>query len=605
MHEKLMIFNNRKTDALAGLRSMQSKHKAVSWYRVLVFVSFVPLIIWLIRTEYYGFAAGATAAFLFLFGLLINHHNSIKRKRDFFRQLAEVNEAEIKRLKYDFEGIDEGTEFMNENHDYAWDLDIFGRNSLFQLINRTGSRAGRQMLSRWMLTSATKDIIKSRQQAVQELMPMVEWRQRLQVSGQAGKKINDNEENLFYNWLGGKDLIRANRLYRIMPWVMLPLSIAMIIGTFSGLLSIYFLLAPFAVSGWFLMKISPYARVTYGMTLSGIHTLSAIENSLKLIEGRQFKSNSLAALREKLFDGTRPPSQNIMSLRKIFEWLNMRHNQLYMIFNGLFLLDLFWFLRAERWRAQYKIAVSSWFETLAEIESLSSIAAYAYAHDEQYTFPEITEKSYIFHGRALGHPLIPDDKRVCNDFSIEGRGATCIITGSNMAGKSTFLRTVGINSVLALMGAPVCASDLKLSVYKVFTSMRTKDNLEENISSFYAELLRLKMLLDEVEHGEPVFYLLDEILKGTNSHDRHTGAEALIRQLKDSNAFGLVSTHDLELGKMAENHDLITNFHFDSKIDEEEIIFDYKLRPGICRNTNASRLMAKMGIRLSDQSKIN
>ncbi len=604
MHEKITIFEERKSETLASHAATQSKHKAISWYRVLAFVVTVILVIGLVNSENYSLATGMALTFIILFGILINFHNRIKRKRDYYLRLAQINQDEIRRLQHDFEGFDDGADFMDEKHAYAWDLDIFGRNSLFQLLNRTGSRTGRRMLGRWMLEAAPKEVIKQRQRAVQELISLIGWRQRLEVSGQSGKKRDDEKEQLFYSWLDGEDLLEPKKLFHIMPWVMIPLSLAMVFGTFSGLLSFYFLLAPFAVSGYFLIKIAPYSKATYEMTLSGIHILNAIENSLKLIENQPFKSKKLAALRDQLFDRKMPASYNIMALRKIFEWLNMRHNQLYMIFNGLFLLDFFWLLRAERWRAQYKIAVFSWFEALAEIESLSSLAAFAYAH-EQYAFPEIMEKSYNFHGKTLGHPLIPGDKRVCNDFSIMGRGSACIITGSNMAGKSTFLRTVGINSVLAFMGAPVCASGLKLSVYKVFTSMRTKDNLEENISSFYAELLRLKMLLGEVDRGNTVFYLLDEILKGTNSHDRHTGAKALIAQLNDSNAFGLVSTHDLELGKLSEGNELITNFHFDSEIDGEEIIFDYKLHPGICRNTNASQLMAKIGIRVNKPDNSN
>jgi DNA mismatch repair ATPase MutS len=191
--------------------------------------------------------------------------------------------------------------------------------------------------------------------------------------------------------------------------------------------------------------------------------------------------------------------------------------------------------------------------------------------------------------------------RVVNDFLMEGQGATCVITGSNMAGKSTFLRTVGINAVLAFAGAPVCADAFVLSQFHIFSSMRTKDNLEENISSFYAELLRLKMLLEHINVDKPVFYLLDEILKGTNSVDRHIGAESLILQLNGMNTFGLVSTHDLELGKLAKSNQKIINYNFSSSIIDEEIVFDYKLRAGICQSTNASQLMANIGIQIKSK----
>ena len=597
MHEKRTIFKARKDEALARGSVLHAKHRAVSWYRVLVFAVSLALFVYLLDQKQFGAAAGVAALFVFAFGILVNIHNRIKGKRSFEQRLAAINEEEIKRLKHDFDGLDEGMDFMDESHPYAWDLDIFGSNSLFQLINRTGSYRGRQKLAEWMLNAPKAEVITPRQDAVKALTSMIDWRQHLQAAGQAGHNQTDVQEKRFYQWLDGNDVIAASEFYKILPWLMIAISCMTVTAMLAGILSFYFIFIPLVLSGYFLMKTAGYSRDTYEMTLSGIRTLSAIENSLKLIEGRNFETIRLRDLREKLLNRERAASKNIMALRKIFEWLSMRHNQIYMLFNGFMLLDYFWLYRAEKWRSDYKIAVFSWFDALAEFETLCSMAAFAFAHP-QYAWPEIMENPYNFIGKNIGHPLIPGSKRVCNDFSLRGRGAACIITGSNMAGKSTFLRTVGINAVLAFMGAPVCASELKLSVFRVFTSMRTKDNLEENISSFYAELLRLKMLLSEVEKGMPVLYLLDEILKGTNSYDRHTGAQALIRQLSTSTAFGLVSTHDLELGRMAENNDLITNFHFDSRIDKEEIIFDYKLRPGTCHNTNASRLMEKIGIRL-------
>jgi len=231
------------------------------------------------------------------------------------------------------------------------------------------------------------------------------------------------------------------------------------------------------------------------------------------------------------------------------------------------------------------------------MEPLNSISAFAFAN-EKYIFPKVNEGAPIFSAEKLGHPLIPSKQRINNNFQLKGKGAIGVITGSNMSGKSTFLRTIGVNAVLAFAGAPVCADQLELSIFQVFTSMRTKDNLEENISSFYAELLRLKMLLQTINENRPVLFLLDEILKGTNSADRHIGAESLIIQLSQLNAFGLISTHDLKLGKLKLKTDKLRNYNFSSSIDGQEIIFDFKLRDGICRSTNASQLMAKIGIQI-------
>ena len=228
---------------------------------------------------------------------------------------------------------------------------------------------------------------------------------------------------------------------------------------------------------------------------------------------------------------------------------------------------------------------------------LNSLAGFSYAN-RGFTIPVIVDEAYQLSATALGHPLIRGKERVVNDFAMAGKGKVIIITGSNMSGKSTFLRTVGVNVVLALMGAPVCAASFTTSVYQVFTSMRTQDNLEESVSSFYAELKRLKQLLELIGTTHPVLFMLDEILKGTNSHDRHNGAASLIKQLTGTDSFGFVSTHDLELGALSDDAGTIENYSFNSQVVDDEIIFDYKLHHGLCKSFNASKLMEKMGIKI-------
>jgi DNA mismatch repair ATPase MutS len=253
-------------------------------------------------------------------------------------------------------------------------------------------------------------------------------------------------------------------------------------------------------------------------------------------------------------------------------------------------------IRLEKWKSGMESTVRKWFDALAEAEVLNSMACFAFANPE-YILPETTGADFHYEARELGHPLILAQKRVSNSFFVEGRGKTVVVTGSNMSGKSTFLRTLGINAVLALAGAPVCAASCRISVFQVFTAMRTQDSLEESVSSFYAELKRLRQLIDLLPEGQPVFYLLDEILKGTNSNDRHEGAKALIRQLHKHNATGLVSTHDLALGQMGEiSPEYVTNYSFNSEFADGKLYFDYKLREGICQSFNASQLMRQMGI---------
>ncbi|MDX5349072.1 MAG: DNA mismatch repair protein MutS, partial [Hymenobacteraceae bacterium] len=266
--------------------------------------------------------------------------------------------------------------------------------------------------------------------------------------------------------------------------------------------------------------------------------------------------------------------------------------------NNLLMWDFYWMWRLERWKKQSVPNLEPAIAALAEVETLSSFSAFWYANPSNI-LPNLSDTPFEVTAESLGHPLIIKDDRVVNDFEMAGAGKTVVITGSNMSGKSTFLRTVGLNVVLALAGAPVAARKFTVYPMQVFTSMRTADDLSESTSSFYAELKRLRLLLDLTETGQPVLYLLDEILKGTNSHDRHLGAVSLVRQLQRQNQSGLISTHDLALGELAQQSpETIRNYSFNSHIEANKIIFDYHLTPGICRSFNASQLMKQMGIEI-------
>ncbi len=596
MNKKVNFFHAKALDFDQQVSNLKSKYNTFSFYRIVTFVAFFIAAIFCIKYGLGMLLFADVVLFILLFGLLVNRHNKILKAKNISQLLSDINNEEIKRIKYNFEGINPGNEFTDEHHPYGVDLDIFGRSSLFQFINRTGTSDGKHLLKSWLTQASSKENIELRQKAVSELGPMIDWRQKLQAYGKNSTNSQENTQ-AFYTWLKGGDLIRSNMLYRIIPYVVMVFSLSLLVGVSTGNLSLSFLLLPFIFTGYFLYKIIAYSRATYDLTLSGVNTLESVGNTIQLIENQKFNDEYLIDIQHQLMSKELVASQKIKELRKIFELLSLRGNQIYMILNSIFLFDFILLAQAEKWRAAYKDEIAAWFDSIAAFEVLSSIAAFAFAN-EDFVFPEIMEKGFVLQGSNLGHPLMAGQQRINNDFTLEGRGQTCIITGSNMAGKSTFLRTVGINAVLAFLGAPVCADSFQISNFQVFTSMRTKDNLEENISSFYAELLRLKMLLETINEDRPVLFLLDEILKGTNSVDRHIGAESLILQLNKLNAFGLVSTHDLELGKLCDKNDQITNFNFSSKIDGEEIIFDYKLRAGICQSTNACQLMAKMGIQI-------
>jgi DNA mismatch repair ATPase MutS len=320
---------------------------------------------------------------------------------------------------------------------------------------------------------------------------------------------------------------------------------------------------------------------------------------LRQIEDARLTGARLREMQDGLFEDQRPVSRHILSLARIASGFEVRRSEiLHPLLNALLLWDLHCVARLERWKSRHAETAAGWLEILGEFEAISSFANLRFNH-EDWAFPGIVPEPGVFQAEALGHPLIPPEERVCNDLRIGGGGTILIVTGPNMAGKSTFLKTVGVNLVLGLAGAPVCASFCRVSPFKLYTSMQVSDSLDKRLSLFYAELQRLKKILDVIARGEPVFYLLDEMLKGTNALDRQAGAIALLRQLVGSEAAGVVATHDLELTKLeTEFPGRIRNLHFDGTVEGDRLVFDYTLKPGRCESFNALALMRRIGIKI-------
>ncbi len=341
-------------------------------------------------------------------------------------------------------------------------------------------------------------------------------------------------------------------------------------------------------------------------THENVKTLAGYQSLILKIEAEKFQAKLLQQLQSAFSQHNFSAAQEINTLKKILEIAQLRgtkrtdSNKFYPVFNIFWLIDIYWIILAERWKIRNRSYVKVWADAVGEFEALSSLAGFSYANPN-YTFPDIKAGACTMQFDTLGHPLLKPESRVCNDFNLRSSDNIVTITGSNMAGKSTFLRTVGANLVLALMGAPCCAQSGKVTVMQLFSSMRTQDNLEEGVSSFYAELKRIEQLLKLIQSGEPVFFLLDEMFKGTNSKDRHRGGFSLIKQLEELNAFGIISTHDLELAEETGKHALVTNYSFNSDIREGEMTFDYHLTPGLCKDFNASELMRRSGIKVVSQ----
>jgi len=357
------------------------------------------------------------------------------------------------------------------------------------------------------------------------------------------------------------------------------------------------------VNSLYLRKFRQSAEHIILSTQRNIGILGAYQSLLETIEKQPFVAKKLCDLQAILKNGGSSAAFEIGALKKILEMFQQKgtrktigKNAFYGMINNLWLIDVHLILKTEDWKSRNRGHIRPWILAVSEFEALASIAGFAYSNPH-YCFPEITTEPYRIDFRTVAHPLLKQDRRISNDFAMHGRGATTMITGSNMAGKSTFLRTIGVNLVLAFAGAPCCASYARVSPMRLFTSMRTQDNLEESVSSFYAELQRIEQLLRLVAEGEPIFFLLDEMFKGTNSQDRFRGGVSLIRQLGELNAFGIISTHDIDLAKLTKDL-TIENFSFNSTIRDGQIWFDYRLTPGICTDFNASELMKRSGIRI-------
>lgn len=546
------------------------------------------------------------------FAATLRSYNRItaeKKRAEFFIQ---INEAELRRVDNDLSAFPTGNEWLDRHHDYAADLDVFGHYSLFQLLNRTATGSGARLLAKWLTSPAGRDAITERQEAVTELAPMVDWRQEFQVSGMQFESANSDYE-LLLKWI--------EEPAQFLPSRKSLLTISMSLGAISSMALAYFLyhflfrlrdlsgihLLPLVlilvINAVYIRKFRQAAEHIILSTQRNIGILGAYQSLIETIEKQSFKTKKLTSLHATLrLDGS-SAAFRIGTLKRLLEMFQQKgtrntvgKNAFYGIINNLWLIDIHLILKTEDWKARNRDHIRPWITAVNEMEALASMAGFAYTNP-RYTFPEITTEPYLIDFRTVGHPLLKPQKRVSNDFAMHGRGATTMITGSNMAGKSTFLRTIGVNLVLAFMGAPCCASYARVSPLRIFTSMRTQDNLEESVSSFYAELQRIEQLLRLVGKGEPIFFLLDEMFKGTNSQDRFRGGVSLIRQLGELNAFGMISTHDLDLANLTKDL-AIENFSFNSTIRDGQIAFDYRLTPGICTDFNASELMKRSGIRI-------
>ncbi|HCW53700.1 MAG TPA: DNA mismatch repair protein MutS [Clostridium sp.] len=532
-------------------------------------------------------------AFLIIFIILIFYHDGLYREKKRNDILIDINSDGIKRINGQFKSIkDKGTEFLDENHGYANDLDIFGENSLFQFMNTTISKGGRLLLAKILKREVKfdKETIVKRQEAVNELSKKVLWRQKVCVEGRL-QKSSDIDIDRFINWGESKKV--SNSILRFLVACVFTIVTWVSIVMFAKrILPLSFILLLLVINYAVVNIVNSPMKEHIEFFESIKNNISIYKSILEMIDDEKFETQLLVDIKSKLNNDNIICINEMKKLNNILTWLgDSSKNMAYVILNVLFFSDIYIMKRLEKWRNKNGIYLRQWMEVIHEIDELNSLANIPFEHSE-WVYPQICDTESI-ECINISHPLI-GDKAVKNNFALKGKEKVALITGSNMSGKSTFLRTIGINLLLAYIGAPVSAEKLSCGIMNIYTCMRTKDNLEENISSFYAEILRIKLLIEACKNGEKVFFLLDEIFKGTNSKDRHVGASVLIKQLIKYGGVGLVSTHDLELCDL--ESEIIINYNFREFYEDNKIKFDYVLRKGKSTTQNAIHLMKLAGI---------
>jgi DNA mismatch repair ATPase MutS len=569
----------------------------ISYFRLAAFVIGLFVSVYTYAIEQQVISAVVTLLWIGLFIYLVKLHEKAIQRKNFTDALVKINERAIDRIEDNWNKFqDNGEEFGQEEHPYSGDLDIVGHNSLFQWINSSATYFGRLRLKDYLLKPLkSKDQIKERQEAVKELAKEIEIRQRVNAEAMLISGQSTNPEDLI-KW-AERPQKEGGSLAEKLITNLLTLAFFTIIflAIFTETVTYKAFLAVTALN----LAVLYLGNKKGGPILDTIHQyktgIRTYENIIRAIEEGNFSSQSLKKIQRKLYTKeNKKASELISELKAISNLISDRRNMAYIIINIAFMWDFRCITMLSKWKSKNGKYLKSWLEVIGEFEALSSFANIAF-ENESWCFPDLHEEGMILKAENLGHPLL-GQRRVCNNITIKDKGSVLLITGSNMSGKSTFLRTVGINLVMSYCGAPVCASSFTASIMNVYSCMRVSDNLEKSISSFYAEILRIKMIVNASKGNNKIFFLLDEIFKGTNSIDRHLGASMLIKQLSKSGASGMVSTHDLELGDLEKEMAKLSNYHFQEHYENGDLRFDYKLRRGISTTRNAMHIIKMAGI---------
>jgi hypothetical protein len=487
-----------------------------------------------------------------------------------------------------------GSRFTSESHPYAADLDLFGVGSLFELLSLARTRVGEDTLAEWLLNPAPKLAVELRQEAVDELRSRIDLREDLALLAEGIHSGSDAKQ--LVTWAAAPPW-QISKGLRLSAFALAILALIGLALWFVGFGYVPFLIS-ILIGRTFVFRFREQIQTVISSVDVPAKDLQLLEEVLQRIEQEQFTSARLVELRAALDVAGLAPSQQIAKLKRLIELLDSRRNLFFAPIAFILLWPMQIAMAIELWRQRSGPAVGRWLAAIGEIEALSSLAGYAFEHPED-PFPELVEDGALFDAEQLGHPLIARAQNVLTNLTLGSRPAVFIVSGSNMSGKSTLLRSVGTNTVLALAGAPVRAHRLRLTPLQVGASIRIQDSLQAGASRFYAEIMRLHQIVDLTKGSLPVVFLLDEILHGTNSHDRLIGAEGVVRGLVERSAIGLVTTHDLALTRIVDElRERAANVHFEDRLEGGKMTFDYVLRPGVLQKSNALELMRSVGLEI-------
>ena len=579
----------------ARLKQIKKRRNLITLAKLLTFGYMIFLIYLLINHSTQPLLLlGIGAILVFIFLTLWD--SQIIYRQHLIEELLRINTLESDYLAGNFSALDQGERFNDPAHPYAHDLDLFGEDSLFQHLNRTVTFSGTQKLVSWLLSlSKDPEVIHSRQQAAEELCAEPEWCQHFRAAGALHPtqaldavilKSGPTESPFFSKHSTVRLILWIANTIVIVSWAVtsftpLPFSISLVLS-----------LLQLSALALYIKKINAYHQ---RLNLF-LKTISNYLPLVRLIHDQSFRSPYLQKIRHSLFTPESNSLQALTQLHRIQNSLDQRGNiVIAFILNGLYLKDFHTLLRLDHWRKKYGPDIETWTDVLSEADALISMANYRFNHPA-YCLPVICQDR-LLDTEEIGHPLLKSERNVTNDFSIRSLHQIAIVTGANMAGKSTFLRTIGVNLILAQSGNVVCSRYFAFQPMTLFTSMRTTDSLSKDTSYFHAELLRLQQLVNIAQQEDKVFIILDEMLKGTNSVDKLNGSLAFLKRILSYPISGLVATHDLALGELADDFpEHFYNVCFEIVHSGSQITYDYKLHPGISSNMNASILLKQMGL---------